>query len=82
MTRLSLQIFHYVGAYTWGAVDLNGALQVSTFFLLSGFCLTLKYGSSEVTTERSWRSVKFLQTRLSRFLPLYYVANVIGYFGR
>ena len=38
--------------------------------------------SPELTNERSWSSVQFLKTRLSRILPLYYIANIIGYFGR
>ena len=38
--------------------------------------------SAEQTTERSWRPAAFLKTRLSRFLPMYYVANIIGYFAR
>ena len=29
---------------TFGDVDINGSIELSTFFLLSGFCLTLKYG--------------------------------------
>ena len=95
-------MFHYVGIYTFGDLDLNGALELSTFFLLSGFCLTLKYGrsvvlsdiltwswfkvtvifSSEQSNVRDWSAVKFLRTRISRILPMYYVANIIGYFGR
>ena len=38
--------------------------------------------SSEQTHERSWSSVQFLKRRLSRILPLYYIANFLGYFGR
>ena len=35
------QVFHYVGYFTEGAVDVVGYLQIPTFFLLSGFCLSL-----------------------------------------
>ena len=35
------QVFHYAGHLTYGAVDLVGSLQIPTFFLLSGFCLSL-----------------------------------------
>ena len=35
------QAFHYVGHLTFGSVDLVGSLQLPTFFLLSGFCLSL-----------------------------------------
>ena len=35
------QLFHYVGHFTFGAVNLVGSLQIPTFFLLSGFCLSL-----------------------------------------
>ena len=36
-----VQVFHYVGHFTDNAVDVNGYLQIPTFFLLSGFCLSL-----------------------------------------
>jgi peptidoglycan/LPS O-acetylase OafA/YrhL len=38
------KLFHYVGNMTNGDVDLNGSLQLSLFFLLSGFSLALGYG--------------------------------------
>ena len=44
LAALHIMMFHYVVNYTWGELDINGALEVSIFFLLSGFCLTLKYG--------------------------------------
>ena len=33
---------------TYGDVDINGTLEISTFFLLSGFCLALKYGKRPI----------------------------------
>ena len=44
MTHVALQIHHYLWDMTYGEVDINGSLELSTFFLLSGFCLALKYG--------------------------------------
>ena len=38
------KLFHYLGHMTYGDVNINGSLELSTFFLLSGFCLALKYG--------------------------------------
>ena len=31
---------------TYGEVTINGALEISSFFMLSGYGLTLKYGSN------------------------------------
>ena len=39
--QTSFQVFHYVLNLTEGEVDVVGYLQIPTFFLLSGFCLSL-----------------------------------------
>ena len=83
------QVFHYVGYFTEGAVDVVGYLQIPTFFLLSGFCLSLGsflnfsfdhpfcckgYGSA----SKSWRVSDFYLARLSRLYPIYLTANIIA----
>jgi hypothetical protein len=45
--EICLQLFHYLGHMTYGAVDLNGSLELSLFFLISGFSLTFGYGKYE-----------------------------------
>ena len=75
-----LQLFHYVGHMTYGSVDLGGQMQVSTFFLLSGFCLTLRHGSPG--QEDGLGSVaRFLLVRLARIGPTYYIANTLALCG-
>ena len=39
-----MQLFHYLAHMTYGDIDINGSLEVSLFFLLSGFSLALGYG--------------------------------------
>ena len=65
---------------TYGRVDLGGQMQVSTFFLLSGFCLTLRHGSAG--REDGLGSLgRFLLVRLARIGPTYYLANILALCG-
>ena len=60
----------------------NILLQVPLFFLLSGFCLALRYGSEAPAGARvrAWRC-RFYVSRLLRLGPLYYTANLLGWVG-
>ena len=86
-----MQLFHYLGHMTYGDVDIHGSLELSTFFLLSGFCLTLRYGEEGLQgsygkfillrmtkyVDKSDLKV-FLLAILSRLLPTYYIANILA----
>lgn len=52
---------------TFGEVKINGQLEMSSFFILSGYGLTLKYGSKnqENKLKSPWR---FYLKRLARYL--------------
>ena len=58
-------------------IDLNGPIQVSTFFLLSGYGLALKYGPSDEVTNKAGKTWRFLLKRFIRIAPLYYLANIM-----
>ena len=60
-----LQIFHYVWSWTFGKVKLNGSMEISTFLILSGYGLTLAYGSEnkEKKLQHPW---KFYLKRIAR----------------
>lgn len=74
LASLHVMVYHYVAEYTWAKVDVVGYLQIPTFFLLSGFCLTLGYGSQ----YKSLRPSDFYLTRVSRLYPIYLTANLLG----
>ena len=50
---------------TYGDVRINGGLEISSFFILSGYGLTLKYGSKnqESNMKSPWR---FYLKRIAR----------------
>ena len=52
---------------TYGKVTINGALEISSFFILSGYGLTLKYGSNnqENNLRSPWR---FYLKRAARYI--------------
>ena len=60
---------------TWGDLDLTGCLQLSTFYLLSGFCLAVSYGPR----SPGWSAALFYRARLARLAPLYYATNILAY---
>jgi peptidoglycan/LPS O-acetylase OafA/YrhL len=68
---LHIVAFHYIANMTYGELDCGGTLQVPVFFLLSGFCLALRYGPHGPPALRT-----FLWRRLARLGPLYYAANL------
>jgi len=72
-------LFHYLGHMTYGAIDINGSLQLSLFYLLSGFSLALGYGSVHKSqdTQGSW--AMFYRKRFLRLAPVYYFSNLLGY---
>ena len=45
---------HYLGHMTYGVVNINGSLELSTFFLLSGFCLALKCGKGSLKKTKKF----------------------------
>ena len=51
------QVYHYIWAWTLGKVKINGSLEISTFLILSGYGLTLTYGSEnkENKLKSAWR---------------------------
>ena len=63
--------------HPWNALWENGFTGVNLFFLLSGFVLYLPYanGSRRLLTWRDARG--FYLRRLSRLMPLYYLAAVV-----
>jgi len=61
LASIHIMLFHYLGHMTFGDVDINGSLELSTFFLLSGFCLTLKYGEQGVQNYK-----KYILLRMSK----------------
>ena len=52
---------------TYGEVTINGALEISSFFMLSGYGLTLKYGSNNPgnNLKSPWR---FYLKRAARYV--------------
>lgn len=60
---------------TYGKIDLTGSLQLSTFYLLSGFCLALSYGPR----VPGWSKATFYLARLASLAPMYYLANLLAY---
>src|SRR4051812_28237704 len=50
---------------------LNSSFRVSFFFFISGFVMSLVYGSKSVSLNY------FLKKRLTRILPLYWFAFVV-----
>ena len=73
-------MFHYIrnaGYVSNKVLDIGGFIQLSTFFILSGFSLALRYGSSEVGGDTKistyWR---FILKRVSRIAPLHYLTNI------
>ena len=61
------QVYHYAHNYTFTEMDLVGTLQIPTFFLLSGFCLTLSIDPISLLIsivyflQRIWISIKVLE---------------------
>ena len=90
---INLKLFHYLGHMTYGDVDIHGSIELSTFFLLSGFCLALRYGDGEEGLQGSYgkfillRMTKYVSNLilkhihvaiLFRLLPTYYIANILA----
>lgn len=74
LLAIHVAIFHYImPIHTYGNVHMP------FFFLLSGFSLSVLYGKRESQTR------SFLQNRMARCLPIYYLSNVLavplGFFG-
>ena len=61
---INLKLFHYLGHMTYGDVDIHGSLELSTFFLLSGFCLALRYGEEGLQGSYS----KFILLRMTKYV--------------
>ena len=89
-----IQVFHYVGHYTWAEVDVVGYLQIPTFFLLSGFCLSLgtfwnflfpvipfTMFTGYGSPSKSWQASEFYLARVSKLYPIYLLANLLGLAG-
>ena len=52
---------------TYGEVTINGALEISSFFMLSGYGLTLKYGSNNPRNNLKSPS-RFYLKRAARYI--------------
>ena len=59
-----MQLFHYLGHMTYGDVEIHGSLELSTFFLLSGFCLALRYGEEGLQGSYG----KFILLRMTKYV--------------
>lgn len=73
---------------SYGRVDLAAHIHLPTFFLLSGFCLTLGYSplphnspctsSTAFTLPHSLSPTTFYMGRLTRLAPSYLTSNLLG----
>ena len=72
------QVYHYIWAWTLGKVKINGSLEISTFLILSGYGLTLTYGSEkeEKMLKSAWR---FYLKRIARYIfsPFFHLSFII-----
>ena len=72
------QVYHYIWAWTLGKVKINGSLEISTFLILSGYGLTLTYGSEkeEKKLKSAWR---FYLKRIARYFlsPFFHLSFII-----
>ena len=70
------QVYHYIWAWTLGKVKINGSLEISTFLILSGYGLTLTYGSEneEKKLKSAWR---FYLKRIARYISSHFFISFI-----
>ena len=59
-------------------------MEMSLFYLLSGFTLTLSYGRERAEENTSWissfiKTLKFYQNRFARIGPSFYLSNIVMY---
>jgi len=74
---------HVMTGHYWG-VGCPG-VEMSLFFLLSGFSLTLAYGREKEKDDNLLiktviNTLKFYQNRIARIGPCHYLSNVVAFF--
>jgi len=63
---------HHLQLYKGG-----GTLGVASFFVLSGFCMTLGYKDKILNSNDKFDYVNFLKKRLIKFVPLHWICLII-----
>ncbi|MBE7619639.1 acyltransferase family protein [Komagataeibacter sp. FXV2] len=74
---LSVMIYHLGHWLDVGGLAVNSGLAVDLFFCLSGYVLSLSYGT-RMTGARGLSAGQFFRRRLVRLMPVVIVATMIG----
>lgn len=71
---LILMIFlHHMNLFSGG-----GAIGVASFFVLSGFCMTLGYNDTIISTPfEKFDYLKYLKKRIIKFIPLHWICLLV-----
>ena len=62
--------FHHLQLYQGG-----GAVGVASFFVLSGFCLTLGYKDLILNDKNKFDYLAFIKKRTIKFIPLHWICS-------
>ena len=79
LAALHVMFFHFLLPF----LHLQGSMEMPTFYLLSGFTLTMAYGRKEEKKtsimECIMENLRFYQNRFARIAPNFYLANIVGF---
>ena len=68
-----IMLFHSL-LYSDLSFNIFGQVLIPWFYILSGFCLTLKYGN-----QKSLNFADFMKSRVKKILPIYYFTFIIAF---